>query len=97
MRKKLIHFLTNPIRLYTAIAALQGMWLVLMAYDAYTDHWVNAAIHTLALGVNTYSLHLSRRTMFMVIWNAATQYNAQHATCDPPQADSPPVPPQSPQ
>lgn len=79
MLKKFKAFFYNPVYVYTGVCVIQGMWLTVLTYDAVTAHWASAAIHLIAIAVNSYSIHTARRVMFMSIWQAATQYHQDSA------------------
>ena len=79
MLEKLKRFFYNPVYVHTFVSCVQGMWLTLIAYDAFARDWFRILVHLLALSINTCSLHLARRTMFMTIWEASANYHAQRS------------------
>jgi hypothetical protein len=83
MLKKIKAFFYNPVYIYTAVCVIQGMWLTVLGYDAFTHAWGHALIHLTALAVNSYSIHTARKTMFLSIWQAAAQYHQDHSAQSP--------------
>jgi hypothetical protein len=76
----------NPVRVYTAVCVVQGMWLACVVDDAIKRHWGSAIAHCIALVINGVSMYNMRRTMFMSIWHSAIAHQAMHAQKAP--ADS---------